>query len=177
MKTIFGLIVALSALFPPTVYSDEGKRVDLQLGIGSSHFEQRSDGRPWNQKNYGVAVQYVTPGTLWGKDVEYCATLGEVKNSEFGQTIFAGGCIRKTILKVPLGEISVGAFAGVMTYPSKYNPERKSNDLFLVILPTVTVSVGEKVYLDATFIPKVKVQGNQGSAAVLFTLRFPLKQW
>ncbi|MHB8660884.1 MAG: hypothetical protein ACYC75_03065 [Minisyncoccota bacterium] len=172
MKTIVSLLVAFSSLFSFSAYSSEGKEIDLLLGLGSVHAQQRKDGQPWNQRNNGVAAQYIFPGTVWGQDVEYCVTAGQVKNSEFGQSRYIGGCVRKTILEGSLGKISFGAFAGAMTYPSKYNSERRPSKLFPVVLPVASACLGNGVCVDATFIPKV--QKNGGSAAVLFMLRIPI---
>jgi hypothetical protein len=178
MKTILSLIALV--LFSSPVYGDdgeEGKRVDLQLGIGSVHFQHRKDGKPWNDSNTGIAIEYIFPGTLWKDDVEYCATAGQFKNSEFGGTLFAGGCVRKAVLEFPFGKISIGVFAGVMTYPSRYNSERKASNVFAVILPTASASVGKGVYLDATFVPKVQANNANASAALLFTVRITMKHW
>lgn len=176
MKTVFGvLVVTLFTLFSSPAQSDEGKGFDLQFGIGSIHAEKRADGKPWNEKNSGVAVQYITPGTLWGSDVEYCSTAGQLKNSEFGQTVYLGGCVRKAVVEGSIGKISIGAFAGVMTYPSIYNNQRKTGDLFPVVLPTASACLKNGVCLDATFVPKV--QEENSSAAILFVARFPIKHW
>lgn len=172
--TIWNLAAVLFVLFSTSVYSEEGKRIDLQLGGVSVHAEKRGDGKPWNESNPLVAVQYVTPGTLWGRDVEYCATAGTIKNSEFGQTVFAGGCVRKAILKGSLGEVSVGAFAGVMTYPSRYNLTRESSDLFPAVLPTASACLKNGMCLEAIIVSKVQ---KGGSTAVLLMGRFPIKHW
>lgn len=176
MKTVFaGMVVALFTLFSSSAQSAEGKGFDLQFGIGSVHAEKRADGKPWNEKNAGIAVQYISHGTLLGGNVEYCATAGQLKNSEFGQTVYVGGCVRKAVLEGPVGKISIGAFAGVMTYPSIYNSQRKTGDLFPVVLPTASACLKNGICLDATFIPKV--QEKTASAAVLFVVRFPIKHW
>ena len=174
-KILLGLVVTLLTLFSSLAQCAEGTGVDLQFGIGSIHAEKRSDGKPWNEKNTGIAVQYITHGTLWGTDVEYCAVGGQVKNSEFGQTVYAGGCVRKAVLEGSVGKISIGAFAGVMTYPSIYNKQRKTGDLFPVVLPTASACLKNGVCLDTTFVPKI--QEENASAAILFVVRIPIKHW
>ncbi len=176
MKTIFvGLVVALLSLFSFSAQSAEGKSLNLQFGIGSYHFQERADGRPWNQRNDGIGIEYVTPGKLWGDDVEYCRSAGQIKNSEFGQTVHVGGCVRKAVLEGSVGKISIGVFAGVMTYPSKYNARRQAGDLFPVVLPTASACLKNGVCLDATFIPKI--QEENASTAILIMGRFPIKHW
>jgi hypothetical protein len=98
-----------------------------------------------------------TPGSDWstssrqelcgGKDIEYAVTAGTIKNSEFGQTIFAGGCVTKPILKWSSGRISVSAFVGALNYPSKFNLQQKAGDIIPAILPTLTVCFGETLLL------------------------------
>lgn len=176
MNIVFaGLVAALFTLFSTSAQCAEGKGFDLQFGIGSVHAEKRADGKPWNESNTGVAVQYISRGTLWDKDVEYCTTAGQLKNSEFGQTVYAGGCVRKNILAGSVGKVSIGAFAGLMTYPSIYNTERKADQIFPVVLPTVSACLKNGTCLDATYIPKV--QEKTASAAILFMGRFPIKHW
>lgn len=169
MNKFIALILVF--VFPVLAHSEDVGRIDLEITTNSVHFQKRMDGREWNQSNPGFAVAYVWPHrTLWEKEVDYCVTAGTVKNSEYGQTAFVGGCIRKELLTISYVKVSVGAFAGVMNYPSKYNPDRRAGDLFPAVLPTLTVSVGERLSLDATFIPKV--QEKQGSAAILFGVRY-----
>ncbi|MSU74497.1 hypothetical protein EXS57_01825 [Candidatus Kaiserbacteria bacterium] len=165
-------ILALCVPFSSFVYGEEG--FDLQLGLGSIHAEKRADLKPWNEANPGMAVQYVTPGMLLGKEVEYCATAGVIRNSEFGQTVYAGGCVRKAILEGSVGKISVGAFAGGMTYPSRYNHQRKDGEVFPAVLPTISGCLKNGMCVDMMFIPKIQ---KEGSAAVLFAGRFPIKRW
>lgn len=175
MKKISAVMAILLSLFSTSALSAEGKGADLQYGIGSMHAEKRADGKPWNENNAGVAVQYISPGTLLDRNVEYCTTAGQLKNSEFGQTVYIGGCVRKAVLEGSVGKISIGAFAGVMTYPSIYNNQRKTGDLFPVVLPTASACLKNGMCLDATFIPKV--QEKTASAAILIMGRFPIKHW
>lgn len=177
MKTVFiGLVISLLSFFSFSAQCAEGKSVNLQFGIGSYHFQNREDGKPWNQQNTGLGIEYIAPGKLLGHDVEYCGSAGQIKNSEFGETIFAGGCARKVVLEGSAGKVSLGAFAGVMTYPSKYNANRKAGDIFPVILPTASACLKSGICVDATFIPKVQKDHN-ASAAILFMGRFPIKGW
>ena len=144
----------------------------FQFGIGSVHAEKRQDGKPWNEANSGVAFQYITTGMLWNSDVEYCTTVGTIKNSEFGQTSYAGSCVRKKVLHNSAGTFSIGAFVGLMTYPSVYNELRRSNQLFPVVLPVASVCLKSGKCLDMTYIPKVP--GKTATSAVLFMGRFPI---
>lgn len=144
----------------------------FQFGIGSVHAEKRQDGKPWNEANSGIAFQYITTGTFWNSDVEYCSTVGTLKNSEFGQTVYAGRCVRKKVLRNSAGTFSIGAFAGLMTYPSTYNKTRHSSQMFPVILPVASACLKNGNCLDTTYIPKVP--GKTETSAVLFMGRFPI---
>ena len=176
MKTIFvGLVVALLSLFSFSAQSAEGKSLNLQFGIGSYHFQERADGRPWNQRNDGIGIEYVTPGKLWGDDVEYCRSAGQIKNSEFGQTVHVGGCVRKAVLEGSVGKISIGVFAGVMTYPSKYNARRQAGDLFPVVLPTASACLKNGVCLDTDVRSRLKKRTQALRSHVMG--RFPIKHW
>ena len=137
----------------------------LQLSGASVHAERRADGRPWNQRNWGLGLQYVAPGTLLGADVNYFVAAGGLKNSEFGQSSYLGGGARKPIVSGALGELSLGAFAGLMNYPSRY--DRISDARFYpIVLPSVNLcAAGGAACLDTYLIPKVL---NLASAAVLF---------
>lgn len=174
MKNTLTVFAVIFALFSGTASANEGKQVDILVGIGSKHFEKRTDKRPWNEQNTGLAIQYSAPGTLLGKDVEYFGAIGQVKNSEFGQTIYAGGGVRKDLVRGEYGRLYVGGMVGVMTYPSVYNTNRGTGDVFPVALPMVGTCLGKKVCLDMTAIPKIQ-QG--GSAAVFFSARFAVKHW
>lgn len=176
MKRKFVGLIIMLLIFSPLVAHGAGIRgLDLQLGLGSVHAEKRSDGKPWNEKNSGAAIQYVSPGVLFGDNVEYCATAGQISNSEYGQSLFMGGCFRKTVLRGSLGKVSIGAFAGVMTYPSIYNTGRGTGDLFPAILPTASACLKNETCMDTTFIPKI--QEKTASAAILFVVRFPIRHW
>ena len=171
MKTI--LIAVLTLLSAAAHANEQEQGFALELGLGSVHATKRADGQPWNERNTGVALEYVSPGRFFGHRVQYCATAGEMQNSEFGETLFAGACVRKEILSGELGTISVGAFAGAMTYPSRYNADRKPGDIFPAILPTASACLRatSNVCLDATFIPKVQKDDANASAALFFSLR------
>lgn len=170
LRVVVGTILFFLSFIAHSAENDG--TLELGVGIGSVHEQKRADGNPWNETNNGVAVYYRTPGVFFGKEVEYCATVGQIQNSEFGKTAYVGGCIRKILFEGSMGNVSLGVFAGVMTYPSKYNTLRKSSDLFPVILPTISGCMANGLCLDATVIPKV--DKNQGSSAVLFMVRFPL---
>lgn len=137
-----------------------------QFGGASVHAEKRADGRSWNQENWGLGAQYVKPSTFLGNEVNYFAGGGVLKNSEFGLTTYLGGGARKEVLSGSLGKVSVGAFAGLMTYPSKYS-SANNGKIFPVVLPTTSIcSVNGGACIDGTYIPKV--QKNNASSAVLF---------
>jgi hypothetical protein len=163
-----GLGAALLLIFSVQAHSAGISGLDLQLGLGSVHAEKRSDGKPWNERNSGAAIQYISNGVLFGNEVEYCATAGQLSNSEYGQTIFTGGCFRKTVLRGQAGKISVGAFTGddiphIQHQQKNWRPVPS-------ILPTASACLKWNC-LDNIYS---KVQENSESA-ILFILRFPIK--
>lgn len=175
-KVLVLFIVALSFFVSGTTYAfgNPGDSLEIQFGIASKHASERPDGLPWNQRNTGIAFQYVSPGTLWGAKVETCITAGQIENSEFGHTKYLGGCVRKSILDVDSFKVSVGVFGGAMTYPSIYNLDRDPGKVYAVVLPTVSTCY-KGICLDSTILPKYKDRSI--TAAVLFTARFPLYRW
>lgn len=145
-----------------------------EVGGVSHHFNQRADGRSWNQRNWGLGVQHVTPGTLYGNQVDWFKTAGIIKNSEFDLTTYLGGGLRREIFGGSWGHLSIGLFGGVMTYPSRYNPGNDGK-IFPVVLPSVSIctKIGA-VCIDGTYIPKVQSNNQNASAALLLQARFKM---
>lgn len=172
MKTTLKTVVLFFVLFAFSAssfaMSDTGYY--LQLGVSSAHKEMRKDGRPWNQNNTGIGIQYYYPGTFFSGAVEYYRGISTIKNSEFGDTVHIGGGFRKKLFDGLLGNISIGVIAGIMNYPSEYNEEKSAAAFFPVALPTLSICNKKRVCMDGMYIPKV--QKNKGSAALLFTIRF-----
>lgn len=174
MKTILKTVLLFVLFaFSATSFARDETGYYLQIGVASAHQEMRKDGRPWNQNNTGVGIQYYYPGTFLGSDVEYYKGISTIKNSEFGDTVHIGGGFRKMLVSGSAGSISVGIIAGVMNYPSEYNANRSAKLFFPVALPTLSVCNVKNICMDWMYIPKV--QENQGSAALLFTTRFRFK--
>lgn len=169
MKTLTFVFALVGIFLSLSAQADEGWY--LNLGGVSKHATKRLDGQPWNEKNYGAGLQRVTQGTLWGSNVQYYQTLGVVKNSEFGLSTYVGGGVKKAVLESELASVSLGLYAGLMNYPSKYNA-KNGDGMFPVVLPMVTTCLGtDDVCIESTYIPK---HGYGSSAAVLVQLRISL---
>lgn len=74
--------------------------LELQIGGTSWHEQKRADGKPWNQSNPGIGLQYVIPGEWLGHSIEYYIAGGAVRNSGFRGTIYLGAGARKIMFEM-----------------------------------------------------------------------------
>lgn len=106
--------------FVGSAYGENTKESHFEAQIGGiSVHEHKKNGvvTKWNEKNTGIAFQYVMHGMFYGEQVDYFASLGQIKNSEFGQSRFVGSGIRTAVFENQFWKVYIGAFGGIMTYP------------------------------------------------------------
>lgn len=76
----------------------------LQLHSNSHHFQERLDGKAWNERNPGLALRY-SPSPDWS------AQVGAYRNSEFARTYYA----LADWTPLQAGQFSAGVFGGAAT--------------------------------------------------------------
>lgn len=76
----------------------------VQVHTNSHHFQERRDGRAWNEKNPGLALRY-SPSREWS------AQVGGFRNSEFRSSNYA----LADWTPLHAGHVSAGLFGGAAT--------------------------------------------------------------
>lgn len=123
------LVIALAVMAMPAGAADE--RINVDVLVGSTHFVERADGKPWQESNPGIGVS--APGP---HDLRYNA--GVYRNSYDDTSAYAA--IERRL--VGHGPVSLGVMVGAV---SGYERLDGCGFVCAGALPVIEVSVSEHI--------------------------------